>query len=956
MTPERWRQVDKLLEEALELEAGERSAFLDQACAGDEALRRKVEALLAAHERAEGFIETPAMEVAARALAGQAHSMVGRQLGRYRILSLLGAGGMGEVYHARDARLNREVAIKVLPPHLAEDSAALARFEREARAVAALSHPNILAIHDFGAEHGLVYAVMELLDGQTLRQRLSASPLGWREAVEIGAAVAEGLAAAHAKGVIHRDLKPENIFLIRDGRVKILDFGLARVKTPISRHPTPVNTSSSTLPNVTEPGTVMGTVGYMSPEQVRGEDADSPSDIFSLGCVLHEMVTGRRAFARPTPVETMAAILQDQPPKFSEVGITAPAELELLVTHCLEKEARDRFHSARDLRFVLQALLSGSKATLIYPRRLWPRMAAAIWGLITVILLAATSLAIIYIRRGPADASSIPFTVPLPGAWIATEMESTFMAVSPDGQRMTFVVESEGQRMLWVRPRDSISARLLAGTEGAASPFWSPDSRWIGFFAESRLKKIEASGGPPQVLCDLPIGLGTGTWGRDGTILISGQGEGSEGIYRVPDTGAAATPVIKFDRSRGEGWYFWPHFLPDGRHFLYLKSDLDYKGDTILIGSLDTGQSRPLLRMSSRVEYTPPGYLLYVREGTLLAHPFDAEKLGFTGDPIPIAEQVNYFGPTGYADFSVSESLIIYRTGETASELVLVDRNGRELATVGAPRQYEEPRLSPDGKKVAVGIVDPRAGTLDIWTLDLTRNLETRITKTRQNTEYGPVWSPDGAYLAFVADRKGPPHLHRILSSGVDEAEEFLPSEPQIQWADDWSADGQFIIYYKTDAKTKLDLWILPLFGDRKPFPFLNTPFNEKEARFSTDGLWVAYVSDESGKNDVYVQPVKKSGEKWTISTAGGSQPVWRRDGRELFYLAADNKLMAVPVKKGARFEAGAPTMLFRIEPAAEHAYDVAADGQRFLVNTNVTRAESLPITAVINWAAELKR
>lgn len=965
MTPERYQQIDELLEQALELDPERREAFLDQACGDDDELRRKIASLLKASQRSGDLLDAPAFEVAARELAAERgwtlpRSLIGREIGHFKILAMLGAGGMGEVYRARDTRLNREVAIKVLPHHLAEDAAALTRFKREARAVAALSHPNILAIHDFGEDQGVIYAVMELLDGQTLRQRLSASPMGWREAVEIGAAVAEGLAAAHAKGIIHRDLKPENIFLIRDGGVKILDFGLARVKAPISNQTTSLEATAPPHANVTEPGMVMGTVGYMSPEQVRGEEADTPSDIFSLGCVLYEMMTGRRAFARPSPVETMAAILHDQPPKLSETGEGAPAELDLIVTHCLEKKADDRFHSARDLSFALRALLSGAKASLTPLQRQRRRMAPVVLALIAVAGLVALILAVRYLRRPLADGSLIQFVVPLPGAWIGTELESTFMAVSPDGQRLAFVVEDEGRRMLWMRPRDSVSARLLAGTEEASSPFWSPDSRWIGFFADGKLKKIEVSGGPPQVLCDVRIGVGTGSWGRDGTILFGGQGGDGEGIYRVSSRGGTPEAVIKPDRSRGEGWYFWPHFLPDGRSFLFLKSDVNHKGSAIHIGSLDGGESRALLQTSSRVEYAAPGYLLYVHEGTLVAHPFDAESLKLTGEPIPIAERIQYFNPTGYAEFSASESMIVYRAGEIASRLVWLDRNGRELETVGEPGQYEEPRLSPDGKKIAVGLVDPRIGTLDIWTLEPGRDLSTRITTTRQTTEYGPVWSPDGLFLAFAADRAGPPRIHRKMSSGSGEVEDLLPSGSQVQWVDDWSADGRFIIYAEADARTKLDILVLPLFGDRKPLPILKTPFNENEARFSPDGRWIAYVSDESGKNEVYVQPFQasgqSSGERWTISAAGGSQPVWRRDGRELFYLAADNRLMTAPVKTGAGFDAGSPTMLFKTEPAAEHAYDVTADGQRFLINTNVTRAEALPITAALNWSSPLRR
>ena len=583
------------------------------------------------------------------------------------------------------------------------------------------------------------------------------------------------------------------------------------------------------------------------------------------------------------------------------------------------------------------------------------RIRTAVWRWVIILLvIAALFLALVYFRPTPADKDSIRFDVYLPGKWIATEMVRHHLAVSPDGQRLAFVVESEGRRMLWVRPRDSVLASALAGTEDASSPFWSPDSHWLGFFADGKLKKIEASGGPPQTLCNVPIVGGTGTWSLEGTILLAGMGGGNAGIYRVSDTGGEVTLVIKPDSSRGQPFLLWPHFLPDGHHFLYLAYDEPLRDVFVFIGSLDTGESHPLFETNSRVEYVPPGYLLYVREGTLVAHPFDAAKLKFTGEPIPIAEQLQYFSPTGYADFSASGSLLAYRAGVIASRLVWFDRNGREMGAVGASGQYEEPRLSPDEKKVAVGLVDPRTGTIDIWLLELTRDLATRITFTKRITEYGPAWSPGGRHLAFVADLAGPPHLHSKLSSGAGDAEVLLPPG-EVQFADDWSADGRFIAYAQAGAETKMDLWILPLFGDRKAFPFLNTPSYEKQARFSPDGRWVAYVSDESGKNEVYVQSFRKSGEKWTISTAGGSQPVWRRDGKELFYLAADNKLMVVPVKVGAGFEAGVPTALFRIDPAVEHAYDVTSDGQRFLVNTNVTRAESLPITVVVNWTDSLK-
>jgi Tol biopolymer transport system component len=693
----------------------------------------------------------------------------------------------------------------------------------------------------------------------------------------------------------------------------------------------------------------------MSPEQVRGEKAGAPSDIFSLGSVLYEMLAGKSPFASETYAETMAATLRDGPPRLADAGKDVPAELEMIVAHCLEKRAQERFHSARDLSFALHALGSGSKASLPLARPK-PRGRPAAWRSI-MILLAIASLfpLILYFSPTQEERSSISFDVSLPGAWIATELGNRFLAVSPDGQQLAFVVESEGQRMLWVRPRDSVQSAPMAGTEGATSPFWSSDSRWIGFFAGGKLQKINASGGPPQTLCEVSIGTVTGTWNGEGTILFAGEGGGSEGIYRVSDGGGEPVPVIRPDPSRNQLFLFWPKFLPDGRHFLYLASNEKRKGEIVFIGSLDIGEVRPLIEISSLVEYAPPGYLLYVREGALLAHPFDAAMLKFTGEPAQIAEQVQYFNPTGHADFSASQSLIAYRAGKIASQLKWFDRNGRELGAVGTAGQYEEPRLSPDERKVAVGLVDPKTGTLDIWILDLTRDLSTRITAARPSTAYGPVWSADGSTLAFVTDPDGPPHLYKKMATGAGDLEMLLPPG-EVQYADDWSADGRYITYAELGPGTRMDLWIMPLFGDRKPFPFVNTPFNEKEARFSPDGRRVAYVSDESGKNEVYVQSLQSRHEKWRISTAGGSQPVWRRDGKELFYLAADNKIMAVPVKVGRTFEAGVPVSLFRIDPAAEHAYDVTSDGQRFLVNTSLMRKETLPITVVINWSADLKR
>jgi Tol biopolymer transport system component len=490
-------------------------------------------------------------------------------------------------------------------------------------------------------------------------------------------------------------------------------------------------------------------------------------------------------------------------------------------------------------------------------------------------------------------------------------------------------------------------------------PFWSPDSRSVGFFADGKLRKINASGGPVQSLCDVPTDVGTGTWSRQGIILFGGEGGGSEGLYKVSDAGGEITLVAKPDEPK-EAWYFWPHFLPDGRHFLYLASNERSKGGTLYVGSLDSIDKRPLLEISSRAEYVPPGYLLYVRDGTLMAQPFDAEKLSVTGEAAQVARKVQYFSPTGWAVFSATDSLLAYQSGDVISRLVWFDRNGRELRQVGPAANHESPRISPDEQRVAVGVVDPKTGTLDIWVYELKRDLPTRFTYTDSYTEYNPIWSPDGREIAFVGDVEGPPHLQQKELGSAGDAEILLPPGG-VQWSHDWSSDGRFILYEETDPKGKVDLWVLPMFGERKPRPFRNTQYIETEGRFSPDGRWVAYVSDDSGHREVWVQSFqfegRDNGGRWRISTAGGSQPAWRQDGKELFYLASDNKLMSVAVKSGTTFEAGSPTVLFRIDPSGGGGfYDVSRDGQRFLVNTSLTRAETLPITVVVNWTSSLKR
>ena len=893
----------------------------------------------------------------------------GAHLGRYEIRSLLGAGGMGEVYRARDPKLNRDVAIKVLPAAFSADPERLRRFEQEAQAAGSLNHPNILAIYDVATHEGAPYVVSELLEGQTLRQRLNGSALPERKALDYALQITRGLAAAHEKGIVHRDLKPENLFFTNDGRVKILDFGLAKLIEPRGGIKAPAELP--TRPLNTDPGTVMGTVGYMSPEQVRGQPVDHRSDIFSLGVILYEMLAGERPFRGESAVETLNAILKEDPPDLSTTNDPIATLLERVVRHCLQKRPHERFQSALDLAFALESPSAPSAPSLMSPALAAPGIhsekAAVVTRLevrerlvwiasLALVFLAGLALGITYLRRTPTDTVPIRFLVSLPEK-VAFDWEFSLhnLSISPNGRRLAFIATSEGKRRLWVRPLEALSAQVLPGTEGAFSPFWSPDSRFIGFFAEGKLKKIEASGGPPQTLCNLTELATGGTWGREGTILFNGRGAGA-GIYRVSATGGQAMLVIKIDPAED----VWLHFLPDGRHFLYSALREQREDYGIYVGSLDSHESRLLVQAKSRVEYAPPGYLLYASEGTLLAQPFNATKLQVTGEPFPVIERLLHFEVSGWAEFSVSENgVLAYKADTSISRLAWFDRRGREVGQVGAPDVYQDLRLSPDGQRVAMNLLDARTLSGDLWIHELARDTRRRFTSDPAD-EGGPVWSPDARRMAFFSYRgadKPTLYVKELNDTGSGES----PLQPGFQKPDDWSLDGQFVAYTQVDPKTGEDLWVLPMVGDRKPIPYLRTQFSETGFRFSPDSRWVAFVSEESGRPEVYVMSFDGSREKWPISTDGGTQPRWRRDGKELFFLTADNKLMAVPVKpRTEAFETGVPVVLFRIDSPGwdpyGNAYDITADGQRFLIQTGVAGAQSLPFAVVVNWTAGLKR
>jgi serine/threonine protein kinase/Tol biopolymer transport system component len=873
----------------------------------------------------------------------------GTKLGRYEIRAKIGEGGMGEVHRAFDAKLNREVAIKVLPAAFSEQKDRLSRFEQEAQAAGGLNHPNILAIYDVDVHEGAPFVVSELLAGDSLRERLRHGALTSRQAIDIALQIARGLAAAHDKGIVHRDLKPENIFLTNDERVKILDFGLAKLTAPVDD--SQPQTDVPTRRQHTDPGTILGTVGYMSPEQARGEQVDQRSDIFSLGAVLYEMLTGKRAFVRPSAVETLNAIIKEEPAEFTNGSNISPG-LQSTVRHCLEKKRERRFQSANDVAFALETLsgASQSSSTVVEPHRRgsFSREHLA-WILAAGLLITTLTALFFYLRKSSTRASATSFLVQPPEKLAFAAFDLPFpAAMSPDGSKIALVTN---QRQLWLRSLDSSTLQSLAGTEGGVNPFWSPDGRFIAFFAGGKLKKLAIAGGPPTVVCDAAPNANSGTWNSDDVILFT-VGQNDKGILKVNAAGGDPATVRLPDATQQESYLFWPWFLPDGRHFLYLAGKGNRAESGLYVGSIASSETKLLMKVSSRALYSPPGYLLYVREGALQARPFDATSLNFTGEETTVAEHVGIFGSTGCAYFSVSANgeVLSYLSGNRVSKLVWLDRTGKEIGTVGQPDNYWLLRLSRDGKKLAVNIIDPKDGTNDIWIQDFERGTFTRFTFD-PGLENGSLWFPDGRGIVYAHDLDGPPHLYQKLLASAAEAEMLLsPGTTGPQYPLDFTPDGKSLIYQELKANNGLDLLILPMTGDRKPYPFAQTQFNEQYARISPDGKWVAFVSDQTGRREIYVQSWQ-GGERIQISNRGGTFPHWNSNGKELFFLS-DRKMISVAVKIGEKFEASAPVELFQSEVTE---FEVAPDGQRFLIRTT-EGVPPLPLTVATGWLAKLRR
>ncbi len=892
----------------------------------------------------------------------------GTRLGPYEIQAPIGAGGMGEVYRARDTRLERTVAIKVLPAHLSSNPDLRQRFEREARTISSLNHPHICTLHDIGHQDGTDYLVMEHLEGETLAQRLQKGSLPTEQLLRYAIQITDALDKAHRQGVTHRDLKPANVMLTKGG-CKLLDFGLAKFRRvdPMIAASTGGGTTESGTPaadkKLTVEGTILGTFQYMAPEQLEGKEADARTDIFSLGAVLYEMATGRPAFQGRSRASLIAAILEHEPEPMTDLQPMAPPALARVVETCLAKDPDERWQTAHDVKLQLQWIAEGgSQAGLPVPVVARRRLREQIW-IAAAMALAATVAGLLFTRPRPApvEAGAVRFSIPLPEK--ATYAPGGTLALSPDGRRLAFRANKpEGKTVLWLRPLDSFTAQPLAGTEGAAYPFWSPDARFIAFFADQRLKKIELGSGNVETICEAGTG-GGGTWNRDGVIVFAANWEGP--LMRVPAAGGAAMQLTQLDAAHQEVFHLWPHFLPDGRHYLFVLYGRDNSG--IYAGTLDSQERKRLIAIESvndatTVVHAPPGYLLFLRNRVLMAQRFDAARLELRGEAIRLAEGLEIRGP-GVVPLSVSGTgALAYRlSGEIgAMQPTWFARDGKQLGTVGPPGPYSSFDLSPDGRTLAVSRTEAQVPT-SLWLIDVARATATRFTSDWFS--FAPRWSPEGDRLLFCSARDSPPNLYLKSLSGA--GEERLHRSPNQSYPTDWSSDGRFIVYFTVDPKTRTDIWVLPLAGDRKATPLLQTPANEDSGRISPDVKWLAFTSDESGKSEVFITSFPTPGRKWQISTNGGFQPQWRGDGKELFYQGADNKLMSVAITPGPAFDAGVPRELFPMPAGvgsspnpsrSTAAYLVAADGKRFLVNVEVAKPIPQPIQVVLNWTAVLRR
>jgi Tol biopolymer transport system component len=872
----------------------------------------------------------------------------GHRLGPYEILSPLGAGGMGEVYKARDTRLERLVAVKVLPADLAARPELRERMQREARAISSLSHPNICALYDVGSQDGVYYLIMELLEGETLAERLKKGRLPLEMALGYAIEIAGALEQAHRQGIVHRDLKPGNVMLTKSG-TKLLDFGLAKVTQTAAKAASADGETALLTQQLTTEGTIMGTFQYMSPEHLEGKETDARSDIFAFGAVLYEMVSGRQAFAGTSRASLIAAILKEQPAAFAgDVGL---AVLERVVRACLEKDPDERWQSAGDLRRELKWIAEGGGQGPGAGGQ--GRVRRTGW----IAVAAATSVAIGMGWVHFSERASVPRVVRFQ---VGGEVRlASQVSVSPDGSKVAFSGQNaHGTTMLWVRTLDEMSARSLTGTEGALMPFWSPDSRSIGYFdpVHGKLKRIEAAGGQPQTLTDCGQGAGA-DWSSDGTILFAPGTGFSGGILRVSANGGTPSVVIARDKQNEP---IQPRFLPDGKRFLYLDRANSFtagkRESAVWVGALDSRAPRKLVATRFAAAFAPgqgrsASHLLFVRDGVLMAQEVDPGKFDLRGEATRVADAVATDGPYGVADFSVSrEGTLVFNAGVHQHEVVWVDRSGNRIGAGIAAEKYAHPELAPDGRHALFELLDITTGEPDLWVLDLERG---DLSMFEREGSLARIL-PDGHAVVWACHLDGKWQICRKPVGGAGRVETLWDGGEGMV-LNDVSRDGRWVAF---DRST--ELWIVPLAGEQKPYRFYPSRSKQIGGQFSPDGKWIAYTTNETGSWEVYVQPFPATGQKWKVSVGGGSQPAWRRDGKELFYRTADGKMMSAAVKTAGGFAAEAPRTLFQssadpLYPNLGTSYSVTADGQRFLINAAVDESRNPPITVVTNWMAGVK-
>ncbi len=895
--------------------------------------------------------------------------MIGKTVSHYKILDKLGEGGMGVVYKAQDLKLRRDVAIKVLPEKFAQDWERLARFEREAKLLASLNHPNIATIYGLEESEAVHYLVLELVEGETLAEHVATEPLKVKQALELCSQIAEALETAHNKGIIHRDLKPGNIKITPDGKVKVLDFGLAKAfetsglegasAEDLSKSPTiTVDASRS--------GIILGTAAYMSPEQARGKSIDKRTDIWAFGCVLYEMLTGQQAFTGETVSDTIAAILEHDP-DWEKIPKNLPAKIRMLLFRLLQKNARMRLHDIADARIEIEEILAErsdpSQKTFAVPSEVRTRGWQGIipWGLfIVAAFIAAIAFWSPWRSEQPMNNSITQFLIDLPSSRTLNPGIRPAVAISPQSRSIVYVSVYQDRTQLYLRKMDQTEAIPIPGTDDASGPFFSPDGEWIGFLSAGKLKKISLSGGTPQTLCDATLGRGA-CWGPDNNIIYTSAP--GTGLWRISANGGNPEVVTRLDIENGELTHRWPEILPGGKAMLFTirtSRNSSFDDTSIALFSFKTGQQSILIEGGTQASYAPTGHLIFARAGALHAAPFDYERLQITGPSIPVLENVIMDPATGAAQYGFSENgSLIYIQGDpwiAERSLLRADHQGKVESLSETAYPFQNPQFSPDGKKIVVMI---EAANDDVWIYDIVRDNFIRLTY-QAGSNVAPIWTPDSQKVTYSSNRAGPYNLFWKPADGSG-AEQQLTASEFIEFPCSWSPDGEVLIYSQNHPKTGLDLWSLPIGEESKPTKFIVTSYNEFAPKFSPEGKWIAYVSDESGQNEVYVQQFPGPGGKLQISKNGGSFPAWAPNGEKLFYVN-DNTMMAVEISTKPKFEASPPQQLFKSEylsigsnPSIPN-YDLSPNGDYFVMIRTEQGKAPTRLHVILNWFEELKR